>query len=77
MPLRRTNSTEPVAQLIQRPWMIHPIDLRGVQETLHVLLKSEDRWPTFCRVTPYALKNARARSAVRATSHEHARHPTL
>ena len=40
--------------------MIHAIDLRRIQKTLHVFAQTEDRRAAFGRITPDAFKNAGA-----------------
>src|ERR1043165_6110043 len=56
-----------VAKLIERPRMVHAIDLRGIQKPLDVLAQAEDGWPTFGCVTANALKDT-------GTVMEHVRH---
>ena len=41
-------------------FMIHAIDFRRIQKTLHVFAQTEDRRATLGRVTPDPFKNARS-----------------
>src|SRR5262245_56319840 len=49
-----------VAKIVDRPIVVHAIDLCRVQKTLHVLAQPEDRRAAFGGVTTDAFKNARA-----------------
>src|SRR4029078_13393286 len=46
-------------EIIERPVVVHAINLRGVQESLHVFAETKDGWSLLGGVTTDSFKDAR------------------
>jgi hypothetical protein len=49
-----------IAQVVELPGVVHPVDLGGVEEALHVFSETKDGWSLFGVITTDPFKNAGA-----------------